>query len=81
VKKTEIREKLNRIFKDVFDDESLEIRAEMCADDIEDLDSLAQIDIGPAAEAAFGTKFSLAEIVKLKNIGDMLDLVDRKINA
>ena len=81
MEKTEIRERLNGIFKDVFDDESLEIRAEMSASDIEDWDSLAQIDIVTASEAAFGLKFSLAEIVTLKNIGDMLDLIDRKINA
>ncbi len=77
----EIRARLNEIFRDVFDDASLEITDEMCADDIEDWDSLAQIDIVTASEAAFKVKFSLSEIAVLKNIGDMLDLIDRKIGA
>ena len=76
----EIREKLNQIFQDVFEDDSLEITDEMCADDIEDWDSLAQIDLVTASESVFKVKFSISEIVKLQNIGDMLDLVGRKIN-
>lgn len=75
-----IRKKLNEIFCNVFDDESLVITDEMCADDIEDWDSLAQIDIVTSAQAAFHVKFSINEITVLKNIGDMLDLIDRKIN-
>lgn len=81
MKRDEIRAKLNQIFQDVFDDEALEIMDEMCADDIEDWDSLAQIDLITASEGVFNTKFSISEITKLKNIGDMLDLVERKINA
>jgi len=76
----EIREKLNQIFQDVFEDDSLEITDEMCADDIEDWDSLAQIDLVTASESVFKVKFSISEIVKLQNIGDMLDLVSRKIS-
>ena len=76
----EIRAKLNQIFQDVFDDKTLEISDEMCADDIEDWDSLAQIDIITASESVFCTKFSISEITKLKNIRDILDLIDRKIN-
>ena len=81
MKRDEIHAKLNRIFQDVFDDESIEITDEMCADDIEDWDSLAQIDLVTAAEGVFRVVFSLGEITELKNIGDMLDLIDRKING
>ncbi len=75
-----IRNKLNEIFCHVFDDDSLVITDEMCADDIEDWDSLAQIDIVTSSQAAFHVKFSISEITTLKNIGDMLDLIDRRIN-
>ena len=77
----EIRAKLNQIFQDVFDNDKLVITDEMCADDVEDWDSLAQIDIVTASEGVFNVKFALGEIAKLKNIGDMLDLVSMKINV
>ena len=76
----EIRAQLNQIFQNVFDDDSLEITDEMSADDIEDWDSLAQIDIITAAEGVFGVKFNISEITKLNNVGDMLDLVVGKIS-
>jgi len=79
--RVEIRIRLNQIFQDVFDDKTIEISDIMSADDIEDWDSLAQIDLITASEGVFGTKFSISEITKLKNIGDMLDLIDRKINT
>lgn len=68
----EIKERLQEIFRDVFDDEELEIRDDMSAKDIEDWDSLAQINLIIAIEKEFGVKFNLEEVSKLKNIGEML---------
>ena len=68
----EIKERLQEIFRDVFDDEELEIRDDMSAKDIEDWDSLAQINLIIAMEKEFGVKFNLEEVAKLKNIGEML---------
>ncbi|MCL2365874.1 MAG: acyl carrier protein [Oscillospiraceae bacterium] len=75
----EIRKNLNLIFQDVFDDTTIEITDEMSAKDIEDWDSLAQIDLIVASEGTFNVKFGISEIAQLKNIGDMLDLIERKL--
>ena len=77
----EIKERLQEIFRDVFDDEELEIREEMSAKDIEDWDSLAQINLIIAIEKEFEVKFNLEEVSKLKNIGEMLELINLKLEA
>lgn len=77
----EIKERLQEIFRDVFDDEELEIRDDMSAKDIEDWDSLAQINLIIAIEKEFRVKFNLEEVSKLKNIGEMLELINLKLEA
>lgn len=74
-----MKEKLQEIFRDIFDDEELVIIEEMTATDIEDWDSLAQINLIIAIEKEFGVKFNLEEVSKLKNIGEMLDLIKLKV--
>lgn len=73
-----MKEKLQEIFRDIFDDEELVITEEMTAADIEDWDSLAQINLILAIEKEFGVKFNLEEVSKLKNIGEMLEMIKIK---
>ncbi|MFR3818378.1 MAG: acyl carrier protein [Fusobacterium varium] len=73
-----MKEKLQEIFRDIFDDEELVITEEMTAADIEDWDSLAQINLIIAIEKEFGVKFNLEEISKLKNIGEILEIIKIK---
>lgn len=75
----EIKERLQEIFRDVFDEEDLEIREDMSAKDIDDWDSLAQINLIVAIEKEFGVKFNLEEISELKNIGEMLEQIKIKL--
>ena len=49
------------------------------ANDIEEWDSLAQINIIVACESEFGVKFDLADVAKLENVAGMVDLVERKL--
>ena len=65
------------IFRDNFDDDSLVITRDTCADDIEDWDSLEQINLLTAMEKKFGLKFRLEDVRGLKNVGDLLDLIER----
>ena len=67
------------IFRDNFDDDTLVIARETCADDIEDWDSLEQINLLTAIEKKFNIKFKLADVRGLKNVGDLLDLVARMV--
>ena len=74
-----IYEKMTEIFRDVFDDESIVLSDETTADDIEDWDSLEQINLLMAIENNFGIKFQLADVSGLENVGAMVDLVQRLV--
>lgn len=75
--KQNILDAMQEIFRDNFDDEELEIVRETCADDIEDWDSLEQINLLTAAEKKFNVKFKLEDVRSLKNVGDLVDLIAR----
>ncbi len=71
----EVYEKLNEVFRDVFDDESIEVHDETTAEDIEDWDSLEHINLIVAVENKFHMKFKMSEVTGLKNVGEMVDLI------
>lgn len=75
------KEKLQEVFQDVFDDEDIELTDETTADDIDAWDSLTHVQLIVAVEKAFGLKFSTVEVMKLKNVGEFIALIDKKIQA
>lgn len=74
-KRAKIRERLNRIFQEVFDDESIDIFDEMTAVDIEEWDSLMHITLIVAAEKEFNVRLNAAEVGNLENVGSFLALL------
>ncbi len=77
--RTELIQQVSEIFHDIFDDDDITVHNEMTAADIEDWDSLEQINILVAMERKFAIKFSVGEVEGLKDVGEMLDLIERKI--
>ena len=75
----EVYVKLNEVFRDVFDDESIVVNDATTADDIEDWDSLEHINLVVAVEKCFGVKFNMGEVAKLQNVGEMADLILSKV--
>lgn len=74
-----IKEQLNSIFQMVFDDESIQIKPEMTANDIDGWDSLSHINLITAVEAKFKIRFTQKELLTQKNIGDMLTMISAKV--
>jgi acyl carrier protein len=72
---------LQEIFRDVFDDDTLVLTRESNASTIEDWDSLAHVNLVTAIEKKYKIKFGLGELQDLKNVGDMIDLMQKKIAA
>jgi len=72
-------EMLTPVFREVFDDEAIELRLETTADDIDMWDSLTHMNLVIAVELKFKVKFALGELQTLKNVGGMLDLINKKI--
>ena len=71
----EVYEKLNGVFRDVFDDEDITVNDATTADDIEDWDSLEHINLVVAVEKCFGIKFTMGEVTGMKNVGEMADII------
>lgn len=67
--------KLNDVFRDVFDDEDITVGESTSSKDIEDWDSLNHINLVVAVEKEFGIKFSMGETQKMKNVGEMVDII------
>ncbi len=71
----EVLKKVNDIFHDVFEDESIVVAEETTADDVEDWDSLMHITLISEVESAFGFKFQMKDVVGMKNVGEMIDII------
>ena len=79
MERTDIFERLNEIFIDVLDLDECELTDETSANDIEEWDSLSHIQLIVAIEKALKIKFSSLEIMKWKNVGEMVDSIQEKI--
>lgn len=75
-----IVDRMTRIFREVFDDDTIEIRDDMTSKDIEQWDSLMHIDLIYGIEKEFKIVFSTGEAGSaLKNVGELRTLVERKL--
>ena len=70
-----VYERLNEVFQDVFDDETITVQDNTTADDIEDWDSLEHINLVVAVEKCFRMKFTMGEVTGMKNVGAMVDII------
>ena len=70
--------RLNRIFQEVFDDDSIYVDANTTADDIEDWDSLEHITLIAAVEAEFKMRFKMNEVSTMKNVGEMASIIMKR---
>ena len=75
----EIEKRLTEVFRDVLDRESIVLVRETTAADIEEWDSLAHISLLVAIEKEFNISLTLTEVEQLRNVGDMFDLIQRKV--
>ena len=79
MERNDIFETLNEIFIDVLDLDECELTDETSANDIEEWDSLSHIQLIVAIEKALKIKFTSLEIMKWKNVGEMVDSIMEKM--
>ena len=77
----EVFVKLNEVFQDVFDDDTITVTDKTTADDIEEWDSLEHINLIAAVEQEFGMKFNMGQVVSMKNVGEMADIIIQQITV
>ncbi|MCI6888820.1 MAG: acyl carrier protein [Ruminococcus sp.] len=73
--RNEVLKKLNVIFRDVFDDNSIVINDRTTSNDIEEWDSIEHINLIGAVEDEFSMRFKMKEVSGMKNVGEMVDII------
>ena len=76
-----ILEELQEIFRDVLDQPDLILTRQSNANNVEDWDSLAHINLVTAIEKRYKIRFALGELQDLKDVGDMIDLIKVKLGT
>jgi acyl carrier protein len=77
------RASIRKVFREVFDDPTIELRDDMTADDIDGWDSMTHIHLITALEHALSIKFAIAEMSRMKqpgeNVGSLVALIEAKV--
>jgi len=74
----QVYSKLTTVFREVFDEDDLDLKPETTADEVDGWDSLTHIRLVLAVSKSFGVKFSASEIGALKNVGEFVELIQKK---
>lgn len=72
-------QQIQEVFRNIFDDETITISRDTTAEDIEAWDSVQNVTLMLEVESEFGVRFSTSEIAYLKHVGELVDLVEKKI--
>lgn len=72
-------ETLDGVFRQVFDDDTIEITPETTADDVDGWDSLSHVNVILAVESKFRIRFTSKEILGFRNVGDMMKCIEGKL--
>lgn len=75
----EMLSQVQDILRDEFDDDNLIITEETTAHDVKGWDSLAHLSLIHEIEGHFGIKFTMGEIQGFKNVGEMMDSIEKHL--
>jgi acyl carrier protein len=71
--------RVTSVFHDVFDDDSIVLNDAMTARDVDGWDSVANVRLMISVEEAFGIRFDMQEISELRNVGELLAAVRKRV--
>jgi acyl carrier protein len=76
----EVLAKVNEVIQDVFDDEDIQVNENTVASDVDGWDSLMHITLIGTIEDEFDIKFAMKDVVGMKNVGQMVDLIMEQLD-
>lgn len=77
--KQNVHAELTKIFRDIFDNDDLEIEDSTTAADITDWDSINHVNLIVAVEKGFKVKFSTKEVKSMENVGEFIQAIMQKL--
>ena len=75
----EIFERMNKVFREVFDNDELTVSEKTTASDVAGWDSLMHVTLISEVEDEFDVHFAMKEIADISNVGEMVDLIFNRI--
>ena len=76
----EIKSKLNTIFRNTFEDDTIIVTEKMVAADVENWDSLSNVLMIGNVEQTFGIKIKLKEVINFQNVGDLIKCIQQHVS-
>lgn len=73
----EILEQVTEVLREEFEDDELEVTDATTAADVKEWDSLAHLSLIHEIEGKFKIKFTMGEIQGFKNVGEMIDSIQK----
>ena len=71
----DVYERLNMVFREVFDDKTIELTDDTTADDVDGWGSFEHINLVVAVEEEFSFKIPMGKVVTMQNVGEMVDII------
>lgn len=81
MREQEVSDLLEEVFREVFDDGGITIHRGMTAEELEQWDSFNHVRLIVAVEERFAINFSTTEVAELKNLGELIDLIEVHLGA
>ena len=78
MEREDIKKTLNEIFCDELDNEDIVLTDDTTADDVEEWDSLSHVQLISAIEKKFNIRFTSKEILGWKNVGELINSIQKK---
>ena len=78
MKKDIIIENLNEVFRDIFDNQNISVSDRTTTADVDGWDSLEHINLILAIEEKFNMKFTMGEVTGMKNVGEMISILEKR---
>lgn len=75
-----ILEKITPIFREVFNDEELDVNINLTSEEIDEWSSLSQTLLLTELESAFNIKFKLREVATMNNVKTIVSLIESKLD-
>jgi len=72
------KEKIQNVFREVFEEPELEIFPEMTAKDVENWDSFNHINLIVGLETTFNISFTTEEMAGMENVGNLVSILQKK---